>query len=219
MRKILKIFFIFMLLLFYIMINAYIYSKEVSKNLSNSVVRLHIIANSNSEQDQNLKYIVRDNLIEYMNSIEHNFSSKEDAIKYISAHLDKYKEIVENTISENGFEYNCSVNFGKFAFPTKSYDDITFPAGTYDAIKVQIGKADGKNWWCVLYPSLCFVNNDNTVMPDRSKNVLKQELSEEEYKLISSNDSDSIKIKFKFVELFNSYKGRLSVYYSSNRNK
>ena len=144
-KKILKITFILIILLtLYVFINAYLYTKYVSQNLSNSVLRLHVIANSDSEQDQNLKYIVRDNLIYYMNTLCSDSSSKEEAITVVSNHIDDFTKIANSTIAENGFSYTADVELGNFEFPTKSYGDISFPAGFYDALEVKLGKANRK---------------------------------------------------------------------------
>ena len=130
------------LLSLYIFINAYFYVNNVTYDLSNNVLRLHVIANSDSNEDQNLKYLVRDNLIDYMNSICSNSSSKEDAINIVSNHITEFTTIANKTIQENGFSYKANVELGNFEFPTKNYGDVSFPSGYYDALKVKIGKAE-----------------------------------------------------------------------------
>ena len=190
------------LLAFYIFIGAFFYVQNVSTNLSKSVFRLHIIANSDSKEDQNLKYKVRDALINYMNSISKSFDSKEETIAYVSNHLDDFEKIANQTIKTNGFTYSAKAEIGNFSFPTKKYGDISLPSGNYDALDLKIGKAEGKNWWCVLYPSLCFVDVTSGYVPDESKDKLKDSLSEEEYILISDNESSNIRFKFKLVEFF-----------------
>lgn len=186
----------------YIFISAYCYVKQVSYDLQENVFRLHIIANSDSEEDQNLKYIVRDNLIEYMNSICGNSTSKEETIEIVSNHISDFTDIANQTIKDNGFSYNASVELGNFEFPTKVYADISFPSGYYDALKVKIGDSQGQNWWCVLYPSLCFVDVSSGIVPDESKEELKQNLNSEEYQIISETDNPSINFKFKLIEFF-----------------
>ena len=197
---------IFILLIFllslYIFISAYSYVTLVSNDLQESVFRLHVIANSDSKEDQNLKYEVRDNLIQYMNSICNNVSSKEDAIETVSNHLTDFSNIANKTIQENGFSYDANVEIGNFNFPTKSYADISFPSGYYDALKVKIGKAEGQNWWCVLYPALCFVDVTSGIVPDESKEELQDNLTSEEYQLISESNNPTINFKFKLIEFF-----------------
>lgn len=126
------------LLFIYTTICAISYAKSVSEDLENSVFRLHVIANSDSKEDQNLKYIVRDKLLQYMNSYLSNTSTKEDAIKIANEHLDEFKQVAINTIKEQGYSYNVNVKVGNFEFPTKTYGDISLPAGFYDALRVEI---------------------------------------------------------------------------------
>jgi len=189
------------LLSVYTFICAFSYVNAVSTNIQNSVFRLHVIANSDSEEDQNLKYIVRDKVLEYINIISGNESSKEDVIKLANEHIDEIKKIAENTIYENGYNYEVKLNIGNFAFPTKTYGDISFPAGYYDALKIEIGEAKGQNWWCVMFPPLCFVDVTSGVVPEESKEIIKDNLSDEEYELLSENNNE-ITFKFKIVEMF-----------------
>lgn len=202
MKKIKIIITLTFLLAIFIFTCAYSYAFAVSNNLHDSIFRLHVIANSNSEEDQNLKYIVRDNLINYINENCTNISSKDQITQYSQNHLEQIKKIAENTIKQNGFNYPVTVEIGNFEFPTKTYGDISFPAGSYDAIRVKIGKSSGKNWWCVMFPPLCFVNTTTGIIPDSSKKELQKSLSNESYMLISESNNSSIAFKFKILELF-----------------
>lgn len=192
---------LFILFSLYIFISAFSYATTISNDLKESVFRLHVIANSNSKEDQNLKYIVRDNIIKYMKIICNNCSSKDETIAIISNHLNDFTQIANQTIKENGFSYTANVSLGNFEFPTKTYGDISLPSGYYDALKIQLGNADGKNWWCVLYPSLCFVDVTSGIVPQESKEQLQNSLNEEEYQLIS-NANNSVSFKFKLIEFF-----------------
>ena len=115
------------LLILYTFICAFSYVNAVSTNIQESVFRLHVIANSDSVEDQNLKYKVRDNVLKYMNSITDDISSKEKIITVISSHLNEFKNIAQNTVYESGFNYNITIEVGNFEFPTKTYGDISFP--------------------------------------------------------------------------------------------
>lgn len=189
------------LLSIYIFISAFYYVTAISNDLENSIFRLHVIANSDSKEDQDLKYIVRDNLIAYMNDISINANNKEEAIQIAKAHTDDFYNIAKKTIIENGYNYDVTVEIGNFDFPTKHYGDISIPAGYYDALRVKIGEAKGQNWWCVMFPPLCFVNVTSGIVPEESKELLESELNEEEYDIISNKDSSEIKLKFKLIEL------------------
>lgn len=198
---------LFLLLLFlYITISAFSYVDAVSSDLANSVFRLHVIANSDTKEDQDLKYLVRDNVLSYMNEICKDAKSKQEAIDIATKHQDEFKEIALNTIYENGFDYDVSIEIGNFSFPTKTYGDITLPSGYYDALRIKIGKASGQNWWCVMFPPLCFVDVSSGIVPDESKEVMKNDLSDEEFSLISNDDSTEISFKFKLIEFFQNAK-------------
>ena len=204
--KIGRIFVILILLSLFILISAISYVDAVSNNIADSVFRLHVIANSNSKEDQELKLKVRDELLSYMNIISKDSTSKQEAMQIANEHKEEFTQIAEKVIKENGYNYTVNVQIGKADFPTKYYGDITLPAGTYDALKVQIGEAKGQNWWCVMFPPLCFVDVSTGIVPDNSKQELKQSLDNEEYDLISKTDNNEISFKFKIVELFQNWR-------------
>ena len=190
----------------FILISAISYVDAVSNNIADSIFRLHVIANSDSKEDQELKLKVRDELLSYMNIISKDSKSKQEAMQIANEHKEEFTQIAEKVIKENGYNYTVNVQIGKADFPTKYYGDITLPAGTYDALKVQIGEAKGQNWWCVMFPPLCFVDVSTGIVPDNSKQELKQSLDNEEYDLISKTDNNEISFKFKIVELFQNWR-------------
>lgn len=203
MKKNLKMVIILTFLLFvYSSICAISYAQNISTNIANSVFRLHVIANSDEEKDQNLKYIVRDHLLNYMNSICGNCKSKEEAISIVQKNKDTFEQIAVDTIQEQGYDYSVKIKIGNFEFPTKNYGDISLPAGYYDALRVEIGEAKGQNWWCVMFPPLCFVDISSGVVPDDSKELMENNLSEEEFALVSSQSDNEIQFKFKLLEFF-----------------
>ena len=188
----------------YTTICAISYADDISTDIANSVFRLHVIANSDSDVDQNLKYIVRDHLLEYMNSLCADCSSKEQAIAIASEHVEDFKEIALNTIKDEGFDYSVNVSIGNFEFPTKHYGDISLPAGYYDALKVEIGEAKDQNWWCVMFPPLCFVDTSSGIVPEESKEDLENSLTDEEFSIVSDNEENlTFKLKFKILEILN----------------
>ena len=193
-----------LLLILYIFVSAISYTNAVCMDISDNVFRLHVIANSDSKEDQNLKYIVRDNVLDYVAQISTTASSKEDIINILQNHLTEIEAIALDTIRKNGFDYSVCVEIGNFAFPTKKYGDISLPAGFYDALRVEIGSASGQNWWCVMFPPLCFVDVTSGIVPEESKELLQSNLSEEEYNLISEESTD-VKVKFKIVEVLQNF--------------
>ena len=155
------------------------YSTNVNSTLSQNIVRLHVLANSDSDQDQALKLKVRDAILSHSRA---NFTKKSD----VESKLDEYREIAETVIEENGYDYPVTVEYGNFNFPTKEYENLRLPAGNYDAVRVKIGNAEGKNWWCVMFPPLCL-----------DAAVSTPKYTAEEEVLISKKYN----IKFKLLEL------------------
>lgn len=200
--------FLVLIILFsiYVFICAFSYVNAVSANISSSVFRLHVIANSDSAEDQNLKYLVRDALIDYMNSVSKNSNSKDEAISIAYQHKSDFYKIAKKVINDNGYDYNVNISIGNFAFPTKNYGDISLPAGYYDALKVEIGNASGQNWWCVMFPPLCFVDISTGIVPEDSKETIKDSLHTEEYNLINSAQTADVKFKYKLLEFFQNIK-------------
>ena len=201
-KKIKNSIIIIFLLFLYIFISAFSYVNAISQDISDSVFRLHVLANSDSTEDQNLKYKVRDNLIEYMNTICINVTSKDEAISIAKEHTSDFYEIAKNTILENGYDYDVTIEIDNFSFPKKNYGDITLPEGMYDALRVKIGEAKGQNWWCVMFPPLCFVNVSSGIVPEDSKELMKEELTDDEYSIITNKNNSEIKFKIGLLEWF-----------------
>lgn len=194
------------LLFIYILISASSYVNAVSKDISESVFRLHVIANSDTKQDQELKLKVRDKVLAYMNTICKDATDKSSAILIANNHINEFKQIALDTIKENGYDYDINIKIGNFSFPTKTYGDISLPSGYYDALRIEIGEAKGQNWWCVMFPPLCFVDVSSGIVPEESKETMKKDLSDEEFTLISNEEDSSIRFKFKLIELFQNAK-------------
>lgn len=201
MNMIKRISIILILFILYTCICAFSYANTVSSDIADSVFRLHILANSDSEEDQTLKLKVRDNVLEYMKEISSDVSSKEDAIALMEENLDAFEGVALQTIHDEGYNYDVNLSIGRFDFPTKTYGDISLPAGIYDALRIEIGEAKGHNWWCVMFPTLCFVDVSSGTLDEDSKEVLESNLNEEEYDLVSG-DSIGVNFKFKILEFF-----------------
>ena len=181
------------------------YSENVNSGLSDNLIRLHVIANSDMPEDQQLKRDVRDVILAYMKDEFEKFENVEDAKLQLSKNLDKIKAISEEEIKRQNKNYSVNVMLGEFPFPTKMYGDVTLPAGTYQALRVVIGEGEGQNWWCVMFPPLCFVDATHGTVPDSVKEDLKSVISDEEYHIVVSSDEEDsipIEIKFKIVEFF-----------------
>lgn len=120
-----------------------------------NTLRLHVLANSDSEEDQALKLKVRDAIVTEAAVLSERCNNKEEAEKLYSSHLDDFADTAENVILENGYSYSVNVTLGKEYYPERQYENVRLPAGNYTSLKVNIGDAEGKNWWCVLFPPLC----------------------------------------------------------------
>ena len=204
-----RILIILVLFLIYTCICAFSYANNVSSDISNNVLRLHILANSDSDEDQNLKLKIRDNILAYMRGISNDIHSKEDAISLVEEKMDMFEGIAMQTIYEEGYDYPVNIQVGNFDFPTKDYGSISLPSGKYDALRIEIGEANGHNWWCVMFPSLCFVDVSSDPLDEKSKEMLENSLNEEEYKLISEDDS-VMNFKFKILEFFDDMRIKLA---------
>lgn len=202
MKKLITLLAVTMLMLFLLVG----YSTSVNSNLSQNIVRLHVLANSDSEEDQALKLKVRDEILTHTR----NSFTKKDEVK---SQLESYKQIAQKVISENGYNYSVEVEYGNFKFPTKEYKNLRLPAGNYDAVRIKIGNAEGQNWWCVMFPPLCFV--DGTTDTAYAEDKLRSSLDKESFDVITSkSDSGTLpfEIKFKIVEVYGKISGRDKVY-------
>ena len=181
------------------------YSEEVNKGLADNLIRLHVIANSDSPADQALKRDVRDRVLEYMKLQLGDSKDVDQTRIIINEKMDGIISIVKDELTRQGWDYDVRVSLGSYPFPTKSYGDIALPAGNYEALRVVIGKGEGANWWCVIFPPLCFVDVTHGTVPEPVKEDLKNALTEEEFSIVASADTDDeipVKIKFKIVEFF-----------------
>ena len=198
-----KFFILSILFILFIFFLAKSYSDTMFKNISNNFLRLHIVANSDSTEDQILKYEIRDAILNYISPYIKNASSKHDAIQILNNNMDELYNLSSNILNEHGLNYPVNISIGNFNFPTKDYSSFILPEGNYDALKIELGNAIGQNWWCVMFPSLCIVDTSNFNIDNSSMDILKNTLDSEEFSIISKdNTSPEIKIKFKLIELF-----------------
>ncbi len=169
-------------------------SARAAENLSGGVLRLHILANSDSDEDQALKLKVRDAVIAYAKELFVDTENKEQAMAQAQQRLSALEQVAEQTLRENGCTHRVKASVDHTFFPTKEYDNGTrLPAGFYDALRLEIGQAKGRNWWCILYPPLCFGGSI-----EQSAQALG-----ESGELATSN-KPQIQVKFKLVEWWNS---------------
>lgn len=178
-----------------------LYSGKVQTDLAQNVVRLHILANSDSSEDQALKLAVRDRILSEGRNLFENSSSKEQTEQILRDNIVFLKDAANDEIIKNGYSYPVNIEIGEFDFPMKQYENYAFPAGKYEAVRIEIGEAKGHNWWCVMFPPLCFV--DAAVSEElESVEVFKNNLSPDELDIITSDSG--VDIRFKVVDLVQS---------------
>lgn len=167
--------------------------QAVCAEIPNDVFRFHILANSDSEEDQALKLKVRDKVLERTKILFDTANSKSDAEEFVKANLETIEKIAQNEVYKNGYNYPVKAEVVNMHFDTRYYESYTLPSGMYDALRITIGNAKGHNWWCVMYPSICI----STV--DEGKDRAKDALSDDEYSVVTD---DKVEYKFFIVELF-----------------
>lgn len=176
-------------------------AKEITEGISEKIIRLHVLANSDDEADQALKLKVKDAVVKEFGSTFASAENKSDAEKLIEDNFDNIRKVALEVIKEEGYDYDVHVYLADCMFPTKVYKDLTFPAGSYEALQIDIGTAEGKNWWCVMYPPLCFVDQTYSVVPEDSKKQLEDILTTREYESLFTDQSTKITYRLKIVEI------------------
>ena len=145
-------------------------------DLRQNVLRLHIIANSDSDADQQLKLKIRDEILRETDGLFENSKNLQEAQNTVCDNLKFFEEVANEVIAENGFNYTATASFGTSEFSTRYYDDFTLPAGEYQSLIITLGEAKGKNWWCVVYPTVCITaakGELNDTVSDESAQIAK----------------------------------------------
>ena len=166
---------------------------KVQEKMAEEVFRFHVLANSDSKEDQVLKMQVKENVIAYMKEELPESENVEMTKNWAASHLEEIEAVATETLRKEGCNDSVHAEVTNCYFPDKTYGDITFPQGYYDALRIEIGEAKGQNWWCVLYPNLCFVDAIHAVVPDEGKEELKEVLDEEEYEMVTARSKFKVK--------------------------
>ena len=170
---------------------------RIQQQLAEKVIRFHVLANSDSTADQHLKLQVRDAVGAYMYEKMPEIESRENCEEMILQWIPEIIETAEKVVAEAGYSYEVKAALTNCDFPVKSYGTYTFPAGKYEALQIVIGEGDGANWWCVMYPNMCFENSMYKVDEETGK-ILRTVLDEEEYEAVLA--SGKYQVRFKFLE-------------------
>ena len=172
---------------------------KMQGNLSKEVFRFHVLADSDSDEAQRVKLKVRDEVLEYMKQTmpgNEDMVSASQTKKWAKEHLREIEDVAESVIREEGYSYRAKAEVSVCYFPDKRYGDITFPQGYYEALRIKLGKAKGQNWWCVLYPNLCFTSATCAVVDEEGKEELREVLTDEEYEMVTATSDFKIKSFF-----------------------
>ncbi len=179
-------------------------SKNVTDSLASKIIRFHVVANSDSTQDQLLKQQIKDRVIAYIEPLLEDSTSIEETRYILKECLPLIEEVAKEVIAEWEKDYDVYVVLDQANFPTKSYGDVVLPAGEYESCRIIIGEGKGENWWCVMFPPLCYLDASTGVVPLEGKEQLAKELNEEQYDLIMHREKP-YQIRFKLIDGINSF--------------
>ena len=172
--------------------------QEIQQGIAGEIFRLHVIANSDTQKDQELKLEVKNQVVDFLEETVGETHSAEETKEAVLTHLAQIEEEARDTVGEKGYDYPVQAVVEKTYFPEKTYGDCTFPAGEYEALVIRIGDAKGKNWWCVLYPSLCFLDDTYAVVTEEKKEELQKVLTREEFLEVMQSPQEKKKVRIGF---------------------
>jgi stage II sporulation protein R len=199
---------------------------QLTKSLSHKLIRFHVLANSDSVEDQTLKLKVRDEVLDYIAPKLRKAKSLDESRKILMQEDEAIKKVIYKVIKQNGYSYAVKTILSSENFPVKSYGNITLPQGKYEAYRIIIGKGNGQNWWCVMFPPLCFVDvTKSEASIKETEKEMKKVLTEKEYEAVTfaksnideinnqevniESGNNEIILKFKFIEVFQNLKDKI----------
>lgn len=176
--------------------------ESVVQDISGKLIRFHVLANSDSDIDQDLKLRVKDEVLKYISPILEKSQSLEESREILKNEDENIIKIAEDYIKSQGFDYTVETTLTKENFPVKEYGNIVLPQGEYEAYRILIGEGKGENWWCVMFPPLCFIDvTKGQVSYEETENKMKEVLTEEEFSQVNKKEND-VKFGLKLFDLF-----------------
>lgn len=169
-------------------------------SIASKILRFHVLANSDSVEDQAVKEEVRDAVGAYLQPLLEEAENLEETKQIIGNNIRAIEEVSKETLKANGYDYEVTARITRTDFPEKSYGSYTFPKGEYEALQIVIGEGEGQNWWCVLYPNMCFRGSVFEVVEEEAGEALREVLSPWEYADVF--DAGEVQVRFKFLEFF-----------------
>ena len=173
--------------------------KDLADRIAPRILRFHVLANSNSSADQQKKLQVKALILEKLQECPDD--SKKGLCRYIQEHRGELEEYADAWLRDQGCDYETAICVTRAYFPTKAYGDLVLPCGTYDTVQVTLGQGRGRNWWCVVYPRLCFIDSTHGILPAESRTELRDLLPEEDFSAVMEAES-RIHIRLKLLEFF-----------------
>ena len=175
------------------------------EEIYDTVVRLHVVANSDSDEDQALKLKVRDSIIEVVTPAVKECRTQDEAIEAIEAIMPEIEERARETVRKEGSNYEVKVLLGEEYYPTKKYETCAFPEGEYVSLRVLLGEGEGQNWWCCLFPPLCLSAATGSTDESNEDAFISAGLNADQYKIITESDTPKYKVRFKILETLSSW--------------
>ena len=176
--------------------------ENIVEDISEKLIRFHVLANSDSDIDQDLKLRVKDEVLKYISPILNESQSLEESREILKREDKNIIKIAEDYIKSQGFDYTVETTLTRENFPVKEYGNIVLPQGEYEAYRILIGEGKGQNWWCVMFPPLCFIDvTKGQVAYDETEKKMKDVLSEEEFKSVNKKENN-VNFEFKVIDLF-----------------
>jgi len=177
----------------------FLYAERIQGGISDSVLRFHVRADSDDYEDQVLKMEVKNAVLESLYGGLPNAATREEAIAYVAKNIDKIIETAQELINYNGFDHLVDAYLTTDFFPTMTYGGVTLPPGFYETLRIDIGAAAGENWWCVMFPPLCYVDLSIAKLPEAEMEAFRYILTSSEYEIITAAGTD-IEVRFRIVE-------------------
>lgn len=205
MKKFSILIIIIICILLVLPINNSVKGSVTQEDIAKKIIRFHVIANSDSDKDQQLKLKIRDEILKFIEPKLKKSASLEDSRNILKLNNNEMKKIAEEIIKNNNFNYPVKTSLCKDNFPVKEYGNIVLPAGEYEAYKIIIGNGKGKNWWCVMFPPLCFIDiTKGEVSTKETSDEMRRVLTEDEYSIVDNTEESTVILKSKVLEIFNS---------------
>ena len=175
--------------------------EALARRIAPAVLRFHVLAESDGRQDQEVKLEVRSLILDYVRGQLSPEADRDDTVEFVENHAGEIEAVADRYLRERGMDYQTSVEITNCYFPARAYGNFTFPCGYYDAVRVTLGSGRGHDWWCVMYPPLCFTDATCCEFPEESREILERQLTETEYLSLRKD----VKIKFKLFELLENH--------------